>query len=82
MTYTIPIALPLLFFSVDIRQWFRLAGVSIFAFLLQTVVVLVGASAGDVDKIRICVGLEVARPSISSWPSPSCRVWMCFRRRP
>ncbi|MGE5549191.1 MAG: DUF819 family protein [Bacteroidota bacterium] len=44
MTYTIPIALPLLFFSIDVRQWFRLAGVSIFAFLLQTVAVLVSAT--------------------------------------
>ena len=44
VTLTIPHALPLLFFSFDARQWSRLAGVSLFSFLLETIAVLVAAT--------------------------------------
>ncbi|MGQ9780068.1 MAG: DUF819 family protein [Bacillota bacterium] len=43
-TYSVPIALPLLFFSFDARQWARLAGSAFLSFLLETVAVLIAAT--------------------------------------
>ena len=45
INYTVPIALPLLFFSLNAKAWFKLAGVSLFAFLLEAIAVLVAATA-------------------------------------
>lgn len=44
LNYAVPIALPLLFFSLDIRRWSRLAGISLLSFLFMSVAVLVAAT--------------------------------------
>ncbi|HSW36585.1 MAG TPA: DUF819 family protein, partial [Candidatus Limnocylindrales bacterium] len=46
MTLVIPIAIPLIFFSVEIKRWFTLAGKSLlsFAFVVLSVVIAVSAS--------------------------------------
>ena len=46
-TVTIPIALPLLLFSLDIRQWLRLAGKTVLSLGLILVAVTVMAGAGS-----------------------------------
>jgi len=44
LTLTIPIALPLLFFSVDIKKWSRLAGKSTISFFSATIAVIISSS--------------------------------------
>ena len=44
LSVTIPIALPLLFFSIDIKQWLRLAGKSTISFFSAIISVLISAS--------------------------------------
>ena len=46
MTMTVPIALPLLFFSLDVKKWSRLAGKSILSFALQTLAIIIIAAIG------------------------------------
>lgn len=46
LTVTIPLALPLIFFSLDIKKWTRLAGKSLLAFALQVVAVMVAVAVG------------------------------------
>ncbi len=46
LTVTIPLALPLIFFSLDIKKWARLAGKSLLAFGLQVLAVVVAVAAG------------------------------------
>jgi len=46
MTLTIPIALPLIFFSIDIKKWSRLAGKSILSFALAAVAVVIATAVG------------------------------------
>ncbi len=46
LTVTIPLALPLIFFSLDIKKWTRLAVKSLLAFGLQVVAVVVAVAAG------------------------------------
>ncbi len=46
MLVTICLALPLMFFSLDIRRWTRLAGKSILSFALQTLAIVIIATAG------------------------------------
>ncbi len=43
---SIGLALPLIFFSIDIRKWSRLAGKSMLSFGLETVAVIISASTG------------------------------------
>jgi uncharacterized membrane protein len=43
---TIGLALPLIFFSIDVRKWSRLAGKSLLSFGLETVAVIISASTG------------------------------------
>ena len=43
VTYSIPIALPLLLFSIDVKRWFRLAGISLLSFFLEALAVLAAA---------------------------------------
>jgi len=44
LTLTIPIALPLLFFSIDMKRWFRLAGKSLISFFSAIFAVLVATT--------------------------------------
>ena len=44
LNYTVPIALPLLFFSLDIRKWSKVAGKSFLSFGSGTVAVLLSAT--------------------------------------
>ncbi len=46
MLVTISLALPLMFFSIDVRRWSRLAGKSLLSFLLQIVSILIVATVG------------------------------------
>ncbi len=46
MLVTICLALPLMFFSIDVRKWSRLAGKSVLSFGLQTVSIAAVAAAG------------------------------------
>lgn len=46
MLIMISLALPLMFFSIDVRSWTRLAGKSFLSFGLQTLSILIMASAG------------------------------------
>jgi uncharacterized membrane protein len=46
MLIAISLALPLMFFSIDVRRWRRLAGKSILSFVLQTVAIMVIAVLG------------------------------------
>ncbi|MDI6726887.1 MAG: DUF819 family protein [Smithellaceae bacterium] len=46
LTATIPLALPLIFFSLDIKKWARLAGKSLLAFGLQVAAVMAAVAAG------------------------------------
>ncbi len=46
LTVTIPLALPLIFFSLDIRKWTRLAGKSLLAFGLQILAVVAAVGTG------------------------------------
>ncbi|MCL6615278.1 MAG: DUF819 family protein, partial [Firmicutes bacterium] len=57
LTYSVPVALPLLFFSFDARQWSRLAGVSLFSFFLETIAVLVAATIAFV-AFKALIGPE------------------------
>ena len=43
---TIALALPLIFFSIDIRKWFSVAGKTVFSFALETVAVVIAAATG------------------------------------
>jgi len=56
-TLTIPLALPLIFFSIDIRRWRRLAGKSILSFALAAVGTVIAAGAGF-SVFRAGVGEE------------------------
>jgi len=44
LTYTVPVALPLLFFSLDIRKWSRVAGKSFLSFGCALVAALISAT--------------------------------------
>ncbi len=57
MLVMICLALPLMFFSLDIRRWTRLAGKSILSFMLQTFAIVVIATAGFYI-FRSYVGVE------------------------
>jgi len=46
MLIAISLALPLMFFSIDVRRWSRLAGKSLLSFGLQTVAVMIVATLG------------------------------------
>ena len=46
MLIAISLALPLMFFSIDVRRWSRLAGKSLLSFGLQTLAILVVAALG------------------------------------
>lgn len=46
MLIAISLALPLMFFSIDVRRWTRLAGKSLLSFGLQIVAILIVATAG------------------------------------
>ncbi|MBC8511665.1 MAG: DUF819 family protein [Dehalococcoidia bacterium] len=46
MTLTIPIAIPLIFFSIDIKRWSRLAGKSLLSFAFALVGVVITVCAG------------------------------------
>lgn len=46
MLIAISLALPLMFFSIDVRRWSRLAGKSLLSFGLQIVAILIVATAG------------------------------------
>ena len=46
MLITISLALPLMFFSIDVRRWSRLAGKSLLSFGLQTLAILMVAVLG------------------------------------
>ncbi|MBN1532260.1 MAG: DUF819 family protein [Spirochaetes bacterium] len=46
MLVTICLALPLMFFSIDVRKWTRLAGKSLLSFGLQTLAITIVAAAG------------------------------------
>jgi hypothetical protein len=46
MLVTIGLALPLMFFSIDVRRWSRLAGKSLLSFGLQILAVVLVAAAG------------------------------------
>ena len=46
MLVTISLALPLMFFSIDMRRWSRLAGKSLLSFGLQIIAIIVVAVAG------------------------------------
>ncbi len=46
MLVTISLALPLMFFSIDVRRWSRLAGKSLLSFGLQTLAILIVATLG------------------------------------
>ncbi len=46
MLVNICLALPLMFFSLDIRRWSRLAGKSLLSFALQTLAIVIVATAG------------------------------------
>ena len=45
-TITIPIAIPLLLFSLDIRNWFKMAGKALLSMVLAVIAVLLVVSAG------------------------------------
>lgn len=57
MTVTVPIALPLMFFSLDMKRWSRLAGKSLLSFGLQTVSVII-VSVGGYFIFRDAIGAE------------------------
>ena len=46
MLINISLALPLMFFSLDVKKWARLAGKSILSFMLQTVAIIIIACIG------------------------------------
>ncbi|MBM4453215.1 MAG: DUF819 family protein [Chloroflexi bacterium] len=46
MTLVIPIAIPLIFFSVDIKRWSRLAGKSLLSFTFEVISVVIIVCAG------------------------------------
>ena len=46
LTITIPLALPLLLFSVNIKDWFRMAGKTIISMILATIAVIVIVGTG------------------------------------
>jgi len=46
MLIAISLALPLMFFSIDVRRWSRLAGKSLLSFGLQTVAIIIVATLG------------------------------------
>ena len=46
MLVAISLALPLMFFSIDVRRWSRLAGKSLLSFGLQTLAILIVATLG------------------------------------
>ncbi len=46
MLVTISLALPLMFFSIDVRRWTRLAGKSLLSFFIQVVAILLVAGGG------------------------------------
>ncbi len=46
MTATIPLALPLLFFSLDIKKWSRLAGKTLLSMLLAVIAITITSCAG------------------------------------
>ena len=46
MLVGISLALPLMFFSIDVRRWSRLAGKSLLSFMLQTLAILIVATLG------------------------------------
>lgn len=46
MSIVIPLAIPLIFFSIDIKKWSRLAGKSLFSFTLEVLSVVFIVSAG------------------------------------
>lgn len=46
MLINISLALPLMFFSLDVKKWARLAGKSILSFMLQTLAIIIIACAG------------------------------------
>lgn len=46
MLVAISLALPLMFFSIDVRRWSRLAGKSLLSFGLQTLAILIVAALG------------------------------------
>ena len=46
MLIAISLALPLMFFSIDVRRWSRLAGKSLLSFGLQTVAIMIVATLG------------------------------------
>ncbi len=46
MLINISLALPLMFFSLDIKKWTRLAGKSILSFMLQTLAIIIIATIG------------------------------------
>jgi len=46
MLVTISLALPLMFFSIDVRRWSRLAGKSLLSFMLQILSILIVATLG------------------------------------
>jgi uncharacterized membrane protein len=46
MLVAISLALPLMFFSIDVRRWSRLAGKSLLSFGLQTLAILIAAVLG------------------------------------
>ena len=45
-TLTIPLALPLIFFSIDIKRWSRLAGKSLLSFALAAVATVIATTIG------------------------------------
>ncbi len=57
MTVTVPIALPLMFFSLDMKRWSRLAGKSLLSFGLQTVSIII-VSIGGYFIFRDAIGAE------------------------
>jgi len=57
MTVTVPIALPLMFFSLDMKRWSRLAGKSLLSFGLQTVSIII-VSIGGYFIFRDVIGAE------------------------
>ena len=65
MLIAISLALPLMFFSIDVRRWSRLAGKSLLSFGLQTVAIMIVATLG----FFIFRGLVGQRPG--SWPACS-----------
>jgi len=57
MTLTIPLALPLVFFSIDIKRWSRLAGKSILSFALAALATVVATAIGF-SIFRRTIGAE------------------------